>query len=241
MTDPRLELIEHRLSNVKRIIAVSSGKGGVGKSIVSVALALGLRGKNLKVGLFDLDFTSPSTHVILGVKDLQPIEDYGIVPPVVEGLNYMSITFYAFDNPVPLRGIDVSNALVELMAITRWGELDYLIIDMPPGLGDITLDMMRLVKHISFLVITTPSIVAFETVKKLLSLSNSLKIPILGVIENMVMDHKSRIRDESEKLSVRYLGEIEYDSNLEDSIGNIEKLKKTRFYGSVERIIKELL
>ncbi|MBS7619753.1 P-loop NTPase [Candidatus Bathyarchaeota archaeon] len=241
MADPRLEILERRLANVRKIIAVSSGKGGVGKSVTSVVLALALRDRRFKVGLLDLDFTSPSTHVILGVRDLQPIEDYGIIPPVAGGLSYMSIVFYAFDNPAPLRGLDVSNSLIELMAITRWGELDYLIIDMPPGLGDATLDVIRLVKNISFLIVTTPSILAFETVKKLVNLLNSLKTPILGVVENMVMDDKGRIRGEVDKLGVRYLGEIAYDAGLEASMGSVEKLKGTRFYVSLERILKGLL
>ena len=144
MSDPRLAVISKRLEDVENIIAVSSGKGGVGKSMIATSLALNLRDRNYKVGLLDLDFTSPSTHFILGIEGLYPEEEYGIIPPDAHGLSYMSITHYSLDKPAPLRGADVSNAIIELLAITRWGELDYLIIDMPPGIGDATLDVIRL-------------------------------------------------------------------------------------------------
>ena len=120
MSDPRIAIIEKRFQNVRRVVAVSSGKGGVGKSTIAAALALSLRDRGHSVGLLDLDFTSPATHVILGVEGLYPEEEYGIVPPLAHGLRYMSITYYSVDKPTPLRGEDVSNAIIELLAITRW-------------------------------------------------------------------------------------------------------------------------
>ncbi len=147
MLDPRISIINERLAKTKRIIAISSGKGGVGKSMVAATLALSLAGDGYKVGLFDLDFTGPSTHIILGVsKSVQPKEEKGLVPPVVNGLAFMSLVYFVGDNPAPLRGADVSNALIELLAVTQWGALDYLIIDMPPGIGDAVLDLVRLGK-----------------------------------------------------------------------------------------------
>ena len=112
MVDPRTSVITERLSGIGRIIAVSSGKGGVGKSIVATTLALTLSKSGFKVGLFDLDFTSPSTHIILGAPKAQPKEEKGIVPPTVHGLEYMTLVYYVGDNPTPLRGADVSNALI---------------------------------------------------------------------------------------------------------------------------------
>ena len=170
MSDPRLEVIGRRLAGVREVVAVSSGKGGVGKSMIATVLALALRRRGLRVGLLDLDFTSPSTHIILGVEGLQPEEEKGIIPPMAHGLRYMSIVYYAIDRPAPLRGADISNAIIELMAITRWGELDCLVIDMPPGISDATLDTIRLIRGIRFMLVTTPSRVAFETVRKLLAL-----------------------------------------------------------------------
>ena len=120
MSDPRIDIIGRRLEKIGKIIAVSSGKGGVGKSVVASTLALNLKEAGYSVGLFDLDFTSPATHVILGVAGLFPEEEYGIVPPDAHGMKYMSITYYSLDKPAPLRGVDVSEAIIELFAITRW-------------------------------------------------------------------------------------------------------------------------
>jgi ATP-binding protein involved in chromosome partitioning len=236
MVDPRTSVINERLKRISRIIAVSSGKGGVGKSIVATTLALTLSQKGCKVGLFDLDFTSPSTHIILGVKDVQPKEDKGIVPPVVKGLEYMSLIYYSGDNAVPLRGADVSNALIELLAVTRWSQLDFLVIDMPPGIGDAVLDLIRLVKRIEFLIVTTPSKLAFETVKKLASLLQDLKVPIIGVVENMKMNTAKNIQQQTEKLGITFLGEIPYDPKVEEAIGDETKLLDTTIAQKVNEI-----
>jgi ATP-binding protein involved in chromosome partitioning len=239
VNDPRLAIIPGRFDCVKRIVAVSSGKGGVGKSMLAVALALGLRDSGHSVGLLDLDFTSPSTHVILGVEGLYPEEEKGITPPITHGLSYMSIVHYSSDEPVPLRGADSSNAIVELLAITRWEKLDYLIIDMPPGIGDAILDMIRLIPRIEFLVVTTPSRLAYESVRKLLVLLNEQSIPTIGVVENMAMEHTAFIKNETMKLGSRYMGVVDYDASVEAAIGKPEALKKTRFYGQVAKLGKK--
>lgn len=239
MVDPRTSVIEERMKDVKKIIAISSGKGGVGKSLVSSTLALTLAKKGFKVGLFDLDFTSPSTHIILGIEDIQPKEDKGIIPPLTCGLRYMSIIYYSGDLAAPLRGIDVSNALIELLAITKWGKLDYLILDMPPGIGDATLDLIRLIKNIQFLIVTTPSQLAFETVKKLVSLLNSQKISVIGILENMKMDDSKEIQKSTETLQLRFLGGIAYDPTVEAALSKVDKLQKTAFAGKVKEISRK--
>jgi len=225
--DPRTTVINERLERINRIIAVSSGKGGVGKSLVATTLALALSRKGCKVGLFDLDFTSPSTHLIIGAKNTQPKEDKGITPPVVNGLTYMSLIYFSGDQAAPLRGADVSNALIELLAVTQWGKLDFLVIDMPPGIGDAVLDLIRLVKRIEFLIITTPSRLAFETVKKQVRLLQDLKVPIIGIVENMKMDRAKNIELETEKLAVQFLAGIPYDAQVEEAIGDSTKLRNT--------------
>jgi ATP-binding protein involved in chromosome partitioning len=237
MVDPRTTIINERLKRISRIIAVSSGKGGVGKSLVATALALTLSRSGCKVGLFDLDFTSPSTHLILGVKDAQPKEDKGIIPPVVNGLTYMSLIYYSHDQAAPLRGIDTSNALIELLAITQWGELDFLIIDMPPGIGDAVLDLIRLVKRIEFLIVTTPSLLAFETVRKQVALLQSLKVPIIGVVENMKMTNAANVRDETGKIGLKFLAEIPYDAKVEEAIGDEKKLLSTVLAEKIRQLI----
>jgi ATP-binding protein involved in chromosome partitioning len=234
--DPRTTVISQRLSRIGRIIAVSSGKGGVGKTFVATTLALALAQKGYKVGLFDIDFTSPSTHIILGARDYQPKEEKGIVPPVVSGLMYMSLVYYSGDRVTPLRGADVSNALIELLSITQWGELDILIIDMPPGIGDAVLDLTRLVKKIEFLIVTTPSLLAFETVKKQVTLLQELKVPIIGVVENMKMNDARNVRKKSDKLGVKFLAEIPYDPKVEEAIGDETKLLDTALARKVKEV-----
>lgn len=240
MVDPRTSIINERMKNIRNIIAVSGGKGGVGKSLVASTLALILAEKGCKVGLFDLDFTSPSTHIILGIENIKPKEEKGIIPPKTLGLQYMSIIYYSGDNATPLRGADVSNALIELLSITIWEQLDYLILDMPPGISDATLDMIRLIKNIKFLIITTPSQLAFETVKKLASLLTSLKIPVIGIIENMKTNQPQTIQNQTQKLGLTYLGNIPYDTKIEQTLGNTNQLLKTTFAKKLEQITTKI-
>jgi len=239
VSDPRTSIINERLARINRIIAVSSGKGGVGKSIVATTLALKLANSNYKVGLFDLDFTSPSTHVILGAQNLQPKEDKGLVPPTFDGLEYMSLVYFVGENPAPFRGIDVSNALIELLSVTQWGALDFLVIDMPPGIGDAILDLLRLVKRIEFLIVTTSSLLAFETVKKQVALLCELKTTVIGVLENMktAQANVNMIRQGTKELGLRYLGEIPFDPSLENSIGDKTKLLKTNLSEKIQQMI----
>lgn len=241
MADPRIGIIEERLKGVNNIIAVSSGKGGVGKSLVASLLAVTLARKGYKVGLFDLDLTSPSTHIILGIENIQPKEEKGIIPPKVHGLKYMSIVYYSGEYASPLRGIDISNALIELLAITRWNTLDFLIVDMPPGIGDATLDVIRLIKRIKFLIVTTPSKLAFETVKKLITLLSELGISIIGVIENMKMQKSRFIQQQVEGKGITFWGEIPFDAKVEDAIGNVNKLLSEEFGRKLKELVAKNL
>ena len=239
MSDPRVNIINKRLSSIEKVIAVCSGKGGVGKSVFASTLALSLSKRGYKVGLLDIDFTSPSTHVILSVKDVFPVEEKGIIPPLIHDLRYMSITYYTGNRPTPLRGIDVSNVLIELLAITQWGTLDFLVLDLPPGLGDITLDTVRLIKAVTFLIITTPSKIAFETVRKLIQLLTEQHAKVVGVIENMKMRASSYIQEQVKEQDISFLGEIAFDPDLEDAIGDVDKLRTTKFMNAVEEILSK--
>ncbi len=236
MVDPRINIIHERLRNIRNIVAVSSGKGGVGKSLVASILSLILVRKGYRVGLFDLDFTGPSTHIILGIGEFHLKEEKGIVPPEAYGLRYMSIVYYAREHASPLRGAEVSNALIELLAVTLWDRLDFLILDMPPGMGDATLDIIRFVKNVKFLVVTTPSRLAFETVGKLLDLLSELKVSVIGVIENMKMDDSQFIRHQVEKKGIRFCGDIPYDLTLEENVSHVDRLLETKFSKGLEVI-----
>ena len=140
----------------------------------------------------------------------------------------MSLVYFSGDQAAPLRGADVSNALIELLSVTQWGELDFLIIDMPPGIGDAVLDLVRLVKRIEFLIVTTPSLLAFETVKKQVRLLQELKVPIIGVVENMKMKREKNIEQETGKLGVKFLAGIPYDPKVEGAIGDETRLLDTK-------------
>lgn len=233
MVDPRLSIIDDRLKSIKRVIAVSSGKGGVGKSMIATAFALALVKKGLKIGLFDLDFTSPSTHQILGIKNILPKEDKGIIPPLINNLSYMSLVYYSGELATPLRGEDTSNALIELLSVTKWDTLDILVIDMPPGIGDAVLDLIKLVKNIEFLIITTSSKLAFNTVKKQLKLLKELEVKTIGLVENMKINKLNTIQTETEKLGIPFLGEIPFDHALEESIGDYNKILATNFFKTI--------
>jgi len=236
--DPRLNIIDKRFDNVKRIIAVSGGKGGIGKSLTASVLALILTKHGYRTGLLDLDFCGPSDHVILGIEGVYPEEDRGIIPPEVLGVRFMSITYFAGYNPVPLRGSEVSNAIIEMLAITRWNELDFLIIDMPPGTGDPALDIIRLIKRVEFLVVTTQSRVALAVAKKELQVLRELGIPIAGVLENMRIKEHAAVKEELSCYNVPFLGAILFDQNLEDTLGDACELLKTDFAVQLEKIVK---
>jgi ATP-binding protein involved in chromosome partitioning len=241
MLDPRTSVISQRLSGINRIIAVSSGKGGVGKSMIATTLALSLVKQGCSVGLFDLDFTSPSTHVILGANNLQPIEEKGLIPPNASGIKFMSLIYFSGDNPAPLRGADVSNALIELLAVTQWGKLDFLIIDTPPGIGDILLDLIRFIKRIEFLIVTTQSLLAFETVKKQVDLLCEQNTPFIGVIENMKQGTSRRIKQETAKLNLPFLGSVGFDMAVEDAIGRPSQLLETSVGKKIMQITQQVI
>lgn len=236
--DPRVAVIDKRLDHIDRIIAVSGGKGGIGKSSVASMLALTLTRMGRRVGIFDLDFCGPSQHVILGIKGAYPEEKQGIVPPTAHGMKFMSIVFYAGDEPSPLRGDDLSNAIIELLSITQWGTLDFLIVDMPPGIGDTTLDAIRLVKRAQFLNVSTPSRLAFETVKKVLYMQKELAIPTIGVIENMKRKDSRFVADEVRALNIPFLGSIAFDDGFENALGNVEQLVTTQFADDLMKIVQ---
>jgi len=240
--DPRLSVIDKRLSKIKRTIAVASGKGGVGKSLIASTLALNLSKRGYKTGLLDIDLYGPSSHIILGVTDYSfPEEEKGILPHKIDDIRFMSIVYFSEDKPAPLRGIDITNVIIELLSITQWGELDYLIIDMPPGIGDETLDVINLIKKSEFLVITTPSKVSMGAVSKLLSILKELKLPIVGVIENMKMTDSNYIANIVKKMNIKYLNSINFDKHLEDSIGISKKLLNSSFMNSLDKIVEEII
>lgn len=240
MIDPRVSVIEERLVGIGRVIAVSGGKGGVGKSVVSSCLALGLARSGARVGLLDLDLSSPCQHVILGAGRAFPKEDGGLVPPSVHGIRLMSMSFFSKDRPLPLRGADISSAMIELLAVTRWGELDVLVVDMPPGLSDAALDVVRLIGRAESVLVTTPSRVSFSAVERMIRLLQELDAGMMGVLENMRRDGASFVEAKAVKAGAPYLGAVRFDPALEGAIGSPERLLACAAAGDLRPLVRGL-
>lgn len=172
--------------SAKSVIAVGSGKGGVGKSTIAAALALGLVRAGSKVGLMDADVYGPSIPHLLGVNQRPAIEDGKIQPIQVSGLKVISMGFLmAPGEAVIWRGPMLHGAITQFLRDTAWGELDYLIIDMPPGTGDIALTLSQLLPLTGAVVVCTPQDVALLDAAKAIAMFRKVNIPILGMVENM--------------------------------------------------------
>lgn len=234
--DPRPAAIARRLGEVGRIVAVSSGKGGVGKSLVAATLAATLADAGRRVGLLDLDFAGSSAHVVLGAARGLPHEDRGIVPPVVAGVRFMSLVHYIGEAAAPLRGDADANAIAELLAITRWGPLDLLLVDMPPGMGDATLETIRLLPRAEFLVVATASRMALPVVRRVLGFLQELRVPIVGAAENMAHGAGSVVA--AALAGVPFLGALPYDPTIEDVVGDVPALLATPFGQAVREMMR---
>ena len=178
----------HAISGVKNIIAVSSGKGGVGKSTTAVNLAYALIAEGAKVGILDADIYGPSIPTMLGIKDEKPssVDGKSMTPLVAHQLHAMSIGFLVpEDDATVWRGPMASSAFGQLLNETAWPELDYLLIDMPPGTGDIQLTLAQKVPVAAAVVITTPQDIALADAVKGIAMFDKVQVPVLGVIENM--------------------------------------------------------
>jgi ATP-binding protein involved in chromosome partitioning len=228
--DPRPSVIENRLKQVRRVIAVTGWKGGIGKSVTACTLALLLAKKGYKTGLFDLDFAGASDHLVLGAKGIFPKEEKGLEPPVYEGVKFMSVVFFSENKAVPLRGANVSDAIIELLAITQWGELDFLVLDMPPGINDAALDVMRFARNAEVLAVTAPSLLAHDVLARSLALYKKLGVPVLGVLENMSAGARAKGAD----------AVIRRDPGLEKALGRPAALLKTAFAADLERAARKL-
>ena len=176
------------ISNVRNIIAVASGKGGVGKSTVAVNLALALAADGARVGILDADIYGPSQPQMLGLDGKVPDSEDGktMMPLEAHGVQVMSIGFLVEnDQPMVWRGPMVTSALQQLLGQTNWNDLDYLIVDMPPGTGDIQLTLSQSVPVSGAVIVTTPQNIATLDARKGLAMFNKVSIHVLGVIENM--------------------------------------------------------
>jgi ATP-binding protein involved in chromosome partitioning len=178
---------ERPLQQVKNIIAVASGKGGVGKSTFAVNLAIALAQTGAKVGLIDADLYGPSIPTMFGLLDAKPeVVEKNLVPLEKWGVKLMSIGFLIeMDTAVIWRGPMVSNAIKQFISEVEWKELDYLIFDLPPGTGDIQITIAQTIPLTGAIIVTTPQDVAIADVSKAVSMFRKVNVPILGLVENM--------------------------------------------------------
>jgi ATP-binding protein involved in chromosome partitioning len=234
--DPRVEAARRMTSGVRRVLCMASGKGGVGKSVLSSVSALLLSSFGRRVGLLDLDFYGPSVHTILGTS-VGFREERGILPAEVHGVKLMSILPFARESPVLWRGQDVSQAILELLAVTRWGELDFLIVDMPPGTGEEILEIRRFLPRAEFIAVVTPSKLAVGTVARLVRALSELGANFLGFVENMSVD----LRSQPDLAGARFLGRVRFDPGLEAAIGKPDALLRSLVAEDLRRIWSRLL
>lgn len=225
------------LPGVKNIIAVVSGKGGVGKSTVSSNLALALAQGGAKVGLMDADIYGPSQHIMFGVRGerplMQEVDGKGMIVPIEKfGIKMMSIGLLIDEKQaVVWRGPMVSSAIRQFVSDVLWGNLDYLIIDMPPGTGDIHLTIVQTVPVTGVIVVTTPQTVALADAKKGIAMFGQaqLKVPVIGLIENMSYFTPAELPDNkyylfgkdggknlAEEFDIPFLGQIPIVQNIRE-------------------------
>jgi ATP-binding protein involved in chromosome partitioning len=183
---PARPAAEQLIPEVKHTIAVSSGKGGVGKSTVAVNLALGLHGEGAAVGIVDVDVYGPNIPLMIGARGRPAMVANRIVPVQAYGVKVMSIGFFVKEgDPVIWRGPMIDSAVKQFLKDVEWGELDYLIFDMPPGTGDAQLSLSQAIPLSGALMVTTPQDVSLLDVRKGLAMFRKMNVPLLGIVENM--------------------------------------------------------
>jgi ATP-binding protein involved in chromosome partitioning len=219
------------LAGIKNIVAVASGKGGVGKSTVAVNLALAWAAQGARVGLLDADIYGPSQPLMLGLEGQRPGSPDGktLTPLKAHGVTAMSIGFLVdAEQPMVWRGPMVTQALTQLLSETQWGELDYLVVDMPPGTGDIQLTLSQRVPVSGAVIVTTPQDIALADARKGLKMFEKVSVPVLGIIENMSLHvcsscgHVEHIFGAgggarmAEQYGVALLGELPLDAHIRE-------------------------
>jgi ATP-binding protein involved in chromosome partitioning len=216
------------ITGVKNLVAVASGKGGVGKTTVAVNLALALKSLGHTVGLLDADVYGPNVPVMLGTNEQpQALNDKTIIPVTAHGLKMISMGLLnPGDRPLVWRGPMLHSVIQQFLRSVQWGELEYLLVDLPPGTGDVQLSLIQSVAVTGAVVVTTPSIVALADVRKAVEMFRQVNVEILGVVENMsyfACPHCSGRIDVfghgegqhmAEAFRVPFLGEIEIDPQI---------------------------
>jgi ATP-binding protein involved in chromosome partitioning len=212
---------QNKVPGIRRVVAVASGKGGVGKSTVSVNLACALQQLGANVGLLDCDIYGPSIPLMMGINSRPTLsEDQKMVPPTNHGVKLMSMGFLLDgDQPVIWRGPMIMKTIQQFISSVEWGELDFLLVDLPPGTGDAQLSLCQTVPLDGGVIVTTPQEASLGVVRKGIAMFRKVNVPILGLVENMsyfttpggerveIFGHGGG-RSESERQNVPFLGEV---------------------------------
>jgi ATP-binding protein involved in chromosome partitioning len=236
------------IPNVKYTIAVASGKGGVGKSTVAANLAVALQRAGAKVGLMDTDVYGPSVPILMGGNEAPHVVDGKIEPPVSYGIKMISMAYFLpKDEAVIWRGPMLHKTIQQFLGDVRWNELDYLVIDMPPGTGDIQLSLCQTIPLTGAVIVSTPQDLALTVASKAIAMFNKMNVPILGIVENMSYHvckecgHREEIfghggaRAAAGRLNYAFLGEIPLDLAVREQsdAGKPVALDDSTIYGKV--------
>ncbi len=227
VTPPQAERGSRLIPGVKHTLAVASGKGGVGKSTVAANLAIALKEQGAAVGLMDTDVYGPSIPVLLGGKEEPHVVEGKLAAPVEYGIKVMSMAYFLpKDEAVIWRGPMLHKTIQQFLGDVRWGELDYLVIDLPPGTGDIQLSLSQTIPLTGAVIVSTPQDLALAVAWKAIAMFHKMNVPILGIVENMsyfVCPHcgeRTEIfghggaRQAAERLGLAFLGEIPLDAAI---------------------------
>ena len=249
------KLAVNEFSSVKNVIAVMSGKGGVGKSSVASLLACGFRRKGFEVGILDADITGPSVPRMFGIKGKSEGTQFGILPAESKtGIKVMSINLLLpkEEDPVIWRGPILSGVVKQFFTDVVWTDLEYLFVDLPPGTGDVPLTVMQSLPLNGLIVVTSPQELAVMIVNKAVKMAKQLNIPLLGLIENMSsvicpkcgedfqLFGRSRGKEIAEQFSVPFLGKMPIDPNLATlcDTGNIEDYESNLFTDLPDKLLR---
>jgi ATP-binding protein involved in chromosome partitioning len=245
------DTVRKKLDQIGDVLLVGSGKGGVGKSMIASALAISLCKQGRKTGLFDIDLHGASIPNYLGLRPPLRSSKSGLEPKKLGKLKAMSIAFFAGDNPVPIRGVEKGDLIAQLMALTNWGELDHLVVDLPPGTGDEVLSAFSLFSgKCRLLLVTTPSKYAFSVVSLMCKLAEREKVPLSGVVLNMsyMLSGRRRIyplgRPDLNRMKkvmgARIVAEVPLEPTMnEETLEDVLK-KKIRLARAIEDLTRKL-
>ncbi len=236
----------NQFSDIKKVIAVLSGKGGVGKSLVTSLLASSMRREGLNIGILDADITGPSIPKMFGIDKKGEVGEYGIIPEKSQkGIKIVSINMFLEkqDSPVIWRGPILSNTVKQFWTDTVWGELDYLFIDMPPGTGDVPLTVFQLIPLDGIVIVTSPQDLVNLIVRKSYNMAKEMNIPVIGIVENMSYIQcpdcnktidvfgKSRTEEIAQDFGINLIARLPIDPKIAAlaDIGKIEDYDKRYF------------